>query len=143
MTEELSLNKNQSSFNDLNTSYEVETDLKKRERKKSINSSNTENSFNNLNSEIKSIIENETDLSFTSNSNSDLEENKTIEHLFDSKYLLASKEINSETDELISTYESKMNIEPPQKKIILFFLKKKILQNLSIQNMLKCKILQE
>ena len=48
MTEELSLNKNQSSFNDLNTSYEVETDLKKRERKKSINSSNTENSFNNL-----------------------------------------------------------------------------------------------
>ena len=125
MTEDLSLNKNQSSFNDLNTSYEAGTDLKKRERKKSINSSNPENSFNNLNSEIKSIIENETDLSFTSNSNSDLEENKTIEHLFDSKYWRVSKEISSETDEPISTYDSQNENRTPSKKDNFIFLEEK------------------
>ena len=73
MKEALSLNKKHSSINELNTLFEAETDIKKIERKKSINSSNPESSFNNLNSEIKSIIENETDLSFSSNSNSDIE----------------------------------------------------------------------
>ena len=73
MKEALSLNKKHSSINELNTLFEAETDIKKIERKKSINSSNPESSFNNLNSEIKSIIENETDLSFSSNSNSDKE----------------------------------------------------------------------
>ena len=73
MKEALSLNKKHSSINELNTLFEAETDIKKIERKKSINSSNLESSFNNLNSEIKSIIEIETDLSFSSNSNSDIE----------------------------------------------------------------------
>ena len=95
MKETLSLNKNQNNKNYINTSFKEETDKKKLERKKSINSSNYESSFNNLNSEIKSIIENETDLSFSSNSNSDLEENKkNIEYLFDSKYWRVSKEIS-------------------------------------------------
>ena len=118
MTETLLLNKHHSSFIEPNTSYEAETDIKKRERKKSINSSNPENSFNYLNSEIKSIIENETDLSFSSDSNSDLDENKTnIEPLFDLKYWRANKEIsNSETDEPISTYESQNENRTPSKK---------------------------
>ena len=126
MTEALSLNKNHASFNQLNGSYEAETYIKKRERKNSINSSNPENSFNNLNSEIKSIIENETDLSFSSNSNSDLEESKeNIEHLFDSKYWRASKEINSETDEPISTYESQNDNTTPSKKDNFIFVEEK------------------
>ena len=107
MTETLSFTKNQNKFKDENESLETKSDKKRKERRKSIDSSNPESSFNNLNSEIKSIIENETDLSFSSNSNSDLEEKKeNIEHLFDSKYWRVSKEISSETDEPNSTYES-------------------------------------
>ena len=99
-----------------NTSYEEETNMKKKERKNSINSSSPEVSFNNLNSEIKSIIENETDLSFTSNTNSEIDENKTnIDHLFDSKYWRASKETNSETDEPFSSYESQNDKDTPKK----------------------------
>ena len=106
MTETLSFTKNQNKFKDENESLETKSDKKRKERRKSIDSSNPESSFNNLNSEIKSIIENETDLSFSSNSNSDLEEKKeNIEHLFDSKYWRVSKEISSETDEPNSTYE--------------------------------------
>ena len=126
MTEALSLNKKHSSFNELNTSYEAETDIRKIERKKSINSSNPESSFNNLNSEIKLIIENETDLSFSSNSNSDIEENKTnIEPLFDSKYWRASKDIYSETDEKNSTYESQNEKGTPSKKENFLYVEQK------------------
>jgi hypothetical protein len=126
MTETLSIKNNQSNKNDINTSYTEETDKKKLERKKSISSSNYESSFNNLNSEIKSIIENETDLSFSSNSNSDIDENKTnLEHLFDSKYWRASKDINSETDEPNSTYESQNEKGTPSKKENFFFFDKK------------------
>ena len=118
MTEAFSFTKNSSSLKKTNSSYENENKMKKRERKNSINSSSSECSFNNLNSEIKSIIENETDLSFSSNSNSDIEENKAnIEHLFDSKYWRVSKEINSETDEPNSTFESQNEKETPTKKI--------------------------
>ena len=99
---------------------------KKKERKNSINSSSPESSFNNLNSEIKSIIENETDLSFSSNSNSEIDENKkNIELLFDSKYWRASKDINSETDEPISTYESQNEKNTPSKKENIIIVDKK------------------
>ena len=126
MTETLSLNKNQNNKNYINTSFKEETDKKKLERKKSINSSNYESSFNNLNSEIKSIIENETDLSFSSNSNSDLEENKkNIEYLFDSKYWRVSKEISSETDEPNSTYESQNDKGILSKKENFIFFERK------------------
>ena len=56
------------------TSFEEELSIPKKERKNSINSSSPESSFNNLNSEIKSILENETDLSFSSNTNSEIDE---------------------------------------------------------------------
>ncbi len=117
MTEALSFTKNKNELSDENESFEAENEIKKIERKKSINSSNPESSFNNLNSEIKSILENETDLSFTSNSNSDIEEKKAnIDHLFDSKYWRVSKEISSETDEPNSTYESQNEKDTPSKK---------------------------
>ena len=109
-----------------NTSYEEERNMKKKERKNSINSNSLESSFNNLNSEIKSIIENETDLSFTSNSNSEIDENKSnIDHLFDSKYWRASKDTNSETDEPISTYDSQNEKDTPSKKDKFIFIDKK------------------
>ena len=117
MTETFYLQKKISSLKEKNTSYEAENSMRKKERKNSINSSSLDSSFNNLNSEIKSIIENETDLSFSSNSNSDVEENKAnIEHLFDYKYWRVSKETNSETDEPNSTYESQNEKDTPIKK---------------------------
>ena len=126
MTETFSIKKNSNSLNELNTSYESKKSAKKKERKNSINSSSPESSFNNLNSEIKSIIENETDLSFSSNSNSEIDENKkNIELLFDSKYWRASKDINSETDEPISTYESQNEKNTPSKKENYIILDKK------------------
>ena len=117
MTETFYIQKKISSLKEKNTSYEAENSMRKKERKNSINSSSLDSSFNNLNSEIKSIIENETDLSFSSNSNSDVEENKAnIEHLFDYKYWRVSKETNSETDEPNSTYESQNEKDTPIKK---------------------------
>jgi len=117
MTETCPFKLNHSALKEKNNSFEEDINIKKIERKNSINSSSPESSFNNLNSEIKSIIENETDLSFTSNTNSETDENKTnIDHLFDSKYWRASKETNSETDEPISTYESQNDKDTPSKK---------------------------
>ena len=117
MTEAFSSIKNSSSLKETNSSYENENKMKKGERKNSINSLSSECSFNNLNGEINSIIENETDLSFSSNSNSDIEENKAnIEQLFDSKYWRVNKEINSETEEPNSTFESQNEKESPTKK---------------------------
>ena len=117
MTETCPFKLSQSLLRANNTSYEEESNMKKKERKNSINSSSPEVSFNNLNSEIKSIIENETDLSFTSNTNSEIDENKTnIDHLFDSKYWRASKETNSETDEPFSSYDSQNDKDTPSKK---------------------------
>ena len=117
MAETYSIKKKSNSLNELNTSYESQKSMNKNERKNSINSSSPDTSFNNLNTEIKSIIENETDLSFSSNSNSEINENKkNIELLLDSKFWRASKEINSETDEPISTYESQNEKNTPSKK---------------------------
>ena len=125
MSKSCFLKKDSISSNEFNSSSEAESIINKKERKNSINSSSPDTSFNNLNSEIKSILENETDLSFSSNSNSEIEENKdNIEHLFDSKYWKASKEINSDTDEFISTYESQNEKDTPSKKDNYLFLEK-------------------
>ena len=125
MTESCLSKKNSISLNEFNTSSEGDSIINKKERKNSFNSSSPESSFNNLNSEIKSILENETDLSFSSNSNIDIEENKDIDHLFDSKFWRASKEIYSDTDEPISTYESQNGKDTPSKKDKYIFLDKK------------------
>ena len=117
MTEICSFKNNQKSLNEEPNSYTGDKNMKKKERKNSINSSNLDSSFNNLNTEIKSIVENETDLSFSSNTNTELEENKTnIENLFDSKYWRVSKESISGADEPVSTYDSHMDKDSPSKK---------------------------
>ena len=116
MSKSCLIKKNSISSNEFNASSDAESIINKKERKNSLNSSSPESSFNNLNSEIKSILENETDFSFSSNSNSEIEEKDNIEHLFDSKYWKASKEINSDTDEFISTYESQNEKDTPSKK---------------------------
>jgi hypothetical protein len=52
-----------------------------------LSSSSLDSSFDNINSEIKSIIENEHDVSFSSDSNSELAETRAnMEHLFNYKY---------------------------------------------------------
>ena len=105
MIESYSFKKDNNSSNG-NTSYESKKSIKMKERKSSINSANSDSSFNILNSEIKSIIENETDLSFSNISNSDSDETKqNIECLFESKYWRANKETSLETI-LNSTNES-------------------------------------
>ena len=73
MTESCLFKKNSISSNELNTSSEGDSIINKKERKNSVNSSSPESSFNNINLEIKSILENETDLSFSSNSNPEIE----------------------------------------------------------------------
>ena len=57
MTETCPFKINHTSFKENNHSYKEEINMKKKERKNSFNSSSPESSFNNLNSEIKSIIE--------------------------------------------------------------------------------------
>ena len=118
MTEALSLNKKYSSFNEINTSYEAETDIRKIERKKSINSSNPESSFNNLNSEIKLIL-----------------------NIFMIPNIggLAKKYIQKQMKKILHM-KAKMKRGPPLKKIIFYLLKIKILQNHFIQNLLNYKI---
>ena len=64
MTETCPFKLNHSALKEKNNSFEEDINIKKIERKNSINSSSPESSFNNLNSEIKSIIENEADLSY-------------------------------------------------------------------------------
>lgn len=50
-----------------------------------------------MNEEIKTFIENDNELSFSSNSNSDSQELQiNIDYLLDSKYWRASKDFNSE-----------------------------------------------
>ena len=59
----------------------------KNNHKNALSSSSLDNSFENINDEINSIIENERDLSFSSDSNSELAENKAnMEYLFNHKF---------------------------------------------------------
>ena len=74
-----------------NGKFQKESTLKELENNTknttALSSSSLESSFDNLNDEIKSIIENEHDLSFSSDSNSELAETRAnMEHLFNYKY---------------------------------------------------------
>ena len=71
-------------FQKVSTLKELENNTK---NTTALSSSSLESSFDNLNDEIKSIIENEHDLSFSSDSNSELAETRAnMEHLFNYKY---------------------------------------------------------
>ena len=87
---------NSNSFIEEN-SYKEKSSRNEKERSNTLNSSKSDSFFNNLNAEIKTFIENDNELSFSSNSNSDSQDLQiNIDYLLDSKYWRASKDFNSE-----------------------------------------------
>ena len=91
----------------------------KNNHKNALSSSSLDNSFENINDEINSIIENERDLSFSSDSNSELAENKAnMEYLFNHKFWRVnnnnissdSQEKNENTQSPIPIFKCSKNI---------------------------------
>ena len=79
--------------------YKEKNSSSEKRRKFSINSSKSDSFFKNLNAEIQTFIENEADLSFSSNSNSDYQEPQAnIDCLLDSKYWRVSKDLSIENE---------------------------------------------
>ena len=76
-------------------SFKEKINSNEKERRYSINSSKSDSFFANLNTEIKLFIENEADISFSSNSNSELQEPQiNIDNLLDSKYWRMNKDLS-------------------------------------------------
>lgn len=113
---------NSNSFIEEN-SYKEKSSRNEKERSNTLNSSKSDSFFNNLNEEIKTFIENDNELSFSSNSNSDSQELQiNIDYLLDSKYWRASKDFNSE-------YENQFEKDNFFQKIYFYSTKIKIYQN--------------
>ena len=92
-------------------SFQKENTPQKKERKYSSNSSDSDSFISNINAEIKNFVENEENLSFSSNSDQESPYKKSdIEYLLDSRFWKADKN---------STYDNEYN---PEKKF--FELKK-------------------
>ena len=92
-------------------SFQKENTPQKKERKYSSNSSDSDSFISNINAEIKNFVENEENLSFSSNSDQESPYKKSdIEYLLDSRFWKADKN---------STYD---NVYNPEKKF--FGLKK-------------------
>ena len=103
-----------------------------KKRKSSINSSKSDSFFTNLNEEIKTFIENEADISFSSNSNSDCQEPQAnIDYLLDSKYWRVSKdlsiknEIQNEKDVFLRKNNILLLNENEKENEKLFYIKNK------------------
>ena len=78
---------------------EEKNDSCEKKRKYSSNSLKSDSFFNNLNAEIKSFIENEADISFSSNSNSECQEQQAnLDYLLDSKYWRTNKDFSIENE---------------------------------------------
>ena len=112
MSEAIPTNK---SLSQLSNSQNVITPTKKNEKfkhKLSTSSSSLDSSFDNYNSEIKSILENDKDISFSSDSDSELEETKAnLEYLFSSKFWKSNNEKNSSSKKQISHSNENDNCE--------------------------------
>ena len=112
MSETIPTNK---SLSQLSNSQNVITPTKKNEKfrhKLSTSSSSLDSSFDNYNSEIKSILENDKDISFSSDSDSELEETKAnLEYLFSSKFWKSNNERNSSSKKQISQSNENDNCE--------------------------------
>ena len=99
MTETYPINQSHSNIN--KSSYKQSCD---NHHKKGLSSSSLDSLFENKNYEIKSIIENEHDLSFSSDSNSELAESKAnTDYLFNNKFWQPNSISNS------------VNMEPKEK----------------------------
>ena len=103
-----------------------------KKRKSSINSSKSDSFFTNLNEEIKTFIENEADISFSSNSNSDCQEPQAnIDYLLDSKYWRVSKDLyiknenQNEKDVFLRRNDILLLNENEKENEKLFYLKSK------------------
>ena len=103
-----------------------------KKRKSSINSSKSDSFFTNLNEEIKTFIENEADISFSSNSNSDCQEPQAnIDYLLDSKYWRVSKDLyiknenKNEKDVFLRRNDILLLNENEKENEKLFYLKSK------------------
>ena len=86
--------------------------------KSSTSSSSLDSSFDNLNIEIKSLLENDNDISFSSDSNSENDENKAnMEYLFSSKFWKDNKDksLSSKKQSLENTENNDLNISFFQK----------------------------
>ena len=87
------------SLSQLSNSQNVTTPKKRTEKfkhKLSTSSSSLDSSFDNYNSEIKSILENDRDISFSSESDSELEETKAnLEYLFNRKFWKSNNDSKS------------------------------------------------
>ena len=79
--------------------YKEKNNSSEKRRKYSLNSSKSDSFFANLNSEIKIFIENEEDISFSSNSNSETPDSgENIDNLLDSKYWRVNKDLSLENE---------------------------------------------
>ena len=86
--------------------------------KSSTSSSSLDSSFDNLNIEIKSLLENDNDISFSSDSNSENDENKAnMEYLFSSKFWKDNKDksLSSKKQSLENNENNDLNISFFQK----------------------------
>ncbi len=86
--------------------------------KSSTSSSSLDSSFDNLNIEIKSLLENDNDISFSSDSNSENDENKAnMEYLFSSKFWKDNKDksLSSKKQSFENTENNDLNISFFQK----------------------------
>ena len=98
MAEISSLKNDSNSFIEDN-SFKDKNSSNQKNRRNSLNSSKSDSFFNNLNEEIKCFIENENDISFSSNSNSECQEPQAnIDYLLDSKYWRVNKDYSIENE---------------------------------------------
>ena len=98
--------------------YQKELSPQKKQRKNSSTLSDSESFISNLNAEIKHIIENDEDLSFSSNSDLESPDKKSdIEYLLDSRFWKASKISSYETDyDQEKIFEKKKSKNEKEKK---------------------------
>ena len=100
MSESSSINNNSKNLKEEENSFNNKKEGIKLERKYSINSSKSDSNFDNLNAEIKAFLQNEVDLSFSSNSNSESQEQQiNIDYLLDSKFWQTSKDFQLENEQ--------------------------------------------
>ena len=96
MTETYQINQSHSNLNKSAKESSLKDSSDKNNHQSALSSSSLDSSFENINDEIKSLIENERDLSFSSDSNSESAENKAdMEYLFNHKFWKANNDNNS------------------------------------------------
>ena len=98
MSERSSIKNNSKNYKEEN-SFNEQKNENKIERKYSLDSFKSDSNFDNLNAEIKAYLQNEADLSFSNNSNSESQEPQiNIDYLLDSKFWQTNKDFQLENE---------------------------------------------